>query len=103
MGDSKEEVLKKAESKEVLVTLATVAIATEGTNVKSWEVGFLVSSVANEKDLIQIIGRLRRTKEGKERIIFYDYRHPFVSGICYHGYKRDIFYKNMGIFNTEVE
>lgn len=103
MGDSKEEVLKKAESKEVLVTLATVAIATEGTNVKSWEVGFLVSSVANEKDLIQIIGRLRRTKEGKEKIIFYDYRHPFVSGICYHGYKRDIFYKNMGIFNTEVE
>lgn len=103
MSDSKEEVLKRAESKEVLVTLATIAIATEGTNVKSWEVGFLVSSVANEKDLIQIIGRLRRTKEGKEKIIFYDYRHPFVSGICYHGYKRDIFYKNMGIFNMEVE
>lgn len=102
MSDSKEEVLKRAESKEALVTLATVAIATEGTNVKSWEVGFLVSSIANEKDLIQIVGRLRRTKEGKDKVIFYDYRHPFVAGICYHGYKRDNYYRNMGIFNMEV-
>ena len=97
MKEKKEEVLRKAESKEVSVTLATVAIATEGTNVKSWEVGFLVSSVANEKDLIQILGRLRRTKEGKESVIFYDYRHPYVAGIRNHGYKRDLWYKNLGI------
>ena len=97
MKETKEEVLRKAESKEVLVTLATVAIATEGTNVKSWEVGFLVSSVANEKDLIQILGRLRRTKEGKDYVMFYDYRHPYVAGIRNHGYKRDLWYKNLGI------
>ena len=44
-GDSKEkseDMMTKAENKEVLVTLATYAKATEGTNVKSWEVEFLV-------------------------------------------------------------
>ena len=54
MKETKEEVKRRAESKEVLITLATISIACEGTNVKAWECGFLVSSVANEKDLIQI-------------------------------------------------
>ena len=31
---------QRAESKEVLITLATFAKATEGTNVKAWERGF---------------------------------------------------------------
>lgn len=97
-GD-KAEIKEKAESKEVLVTLATVSIACEGTNVKNWERGFLVSSIANEKDLIQILGRLRRTKQGKEDVLFYDYRHPNVAGIRNHGYKRDTWYKNLGIYS----
>ena len=36
---------------EVLVTLGTLAKATEGTNVKAWEVLFLVSSINNEKNV----------------------------------------------------
>lgn len=96
-GIGKAEVLERAESKEVLLTIATIAIATEGVNVKSWECGFLASSVANAKDLIQILGRLRRTKEGKDSIVFYDYRHPKVFLINRHGAKRDGFYKDLGI------
>ena len=67
-GDSKEKsenMMTKAENKEVLVTLATYAKATEGTNVKSWEVEFLVSSSNNSKNVEQATGRIRRRKEGK--------------------------------------
>lgn len=67
-GDSKEkseDMMTKAENKEVLVTLATYAKATEGTNVKSWEVEFLVSSSNNSKNVEQATGRIRRRKEGK--------------------------------------
>ena len=99
MRETKEEVKRKAESKEALITLATISIACEGTNVKAWECGFLVSSVANEKDLIQILGRLRRTAEGKKDVYFYDYRHPQVVGIKKHGYDRDIWYKNLKIMS----
>ena len=82
-GDSKEkseDMMKKAEDKEVLVTLATYAKATEGTNVKSWEVAFLVSSMNNEKNVEQATGRIRRRKEGKlSPVIVYDVRY----GKCY--------------------
>ena len=75
-GDSKEKtsvMMKKAEDKECLVTLATYAKATEGTNVKSWEVEFLVSSLNNEKNVEQATGRIRRRKEGKlNPVIVYD-------------------------------
>ena len=67
-GDSKEkseDMMTKAENKEVLVTLATYAKATEGTNVKSWEVEFLVSSSNNSKNVEQATGRIRRRKERK--------------------------------------
>lgn len=78
-GDSKESsdvMMRKAEDKEVLVTLATYAKATEGTNVKSWEVLFLVSSSNNSKNVEQATGRIRRKKEGKiDPVIVYDVRY----------------------------
>lgn len=76
-GDSKEsskDMMKKAESREVLITLATLAKATEGTNVKAWEVLFLVSSINNKKNVEQATGRIRRTQEGKlNPVLVYDY------------------------------
>ena len=82
-GDSKEKsdvMMAKAENKEVLITLATYAKAVEGTNVKSWEVEFLVSSVNNEKNVEQATGRVRRRKEGKlDPVVVYDIRY----GECY--------------------
>lgn len=78
-GDSKEkseDMMRKAENKEVLVTLATYAKAVEGTNVKSWEVEFLVSSINNQKNVEQATGRVRRRKEGKlDPVIVYDVRY----------------------------
>lgn len=78
-GDSKEKsdvMMSKAENKEILVTLATYAKATEGTNVKSWEVEFLVSSVNNQKNVEQATGRVRRRKEGKlNPVLVYDIRY----------------------------
>lgn len=98
-GDSKESsetLMKKAESKEVLVTLATYAKATEGTNVKSWEVEFLVSSVNNEKNVEQATGRIRRTKDGKlNPVVVYDYRCKDVYTIRSHFDTRLKVYKKL--------
>lgn len=81
-GDSKEskdEMKRKAENKEVLITIATYSIATEGTNVKQWEVAFLVASINNEKNVEQAVGRIRRTKKGKiNPVLVYDYSLPQV-------------------------
>jgi superfamily II DNA or RNA helicase len=98
-GDSKtpKEVMKeRAEKREVLITIATYAIATEGTNVKAWERGFLASTVANEKDTIQSIGRCRRTQTGKPDCVIYDYRFPNVIIAKNHGKVRDKVYKQSG-------
>lgn len=98
-GDSKEKVndmIEKAESKECLVTLATFAKATEGTNVKAWEVEFLVSSINNEKNVEQAVGRIRRKKKGKiDPVILYDYRSPDVYTFGSHGLTRDKTYRKL--------
>ena len=87
-GDSKEkseDMMRKAENKEVLVTLATYAKATEGTNVKSWEVEFLVSSSNNQKNVEQATGRVRRRKEGKlDPVIIYDVRYSDCYSLSNH-------------------
>lgn len=87
---------ERAESKEVLITIATYSIATEGTNVKAWERGFLASTVANELSTVQAIGRIRRTCEGKEDCIAYDYRFPDVVVAKNHGTIRNRVYKERG-------
>jgi superfamily II DNA or RNA helicase len=98
-GDAKEskaEMKIKAESKEVLITLATYSIATEGTNVKAWEVAFLVSSINNEKNTEQASGRIRRAKEGKiNPVRLYDFRYPNVYTLDKHGFTRDRRYKKL--------
>lgn len=98
-GDSKEKsdvMMKKAESKEVLVTLATYAKATEGTNVKSWEVEFLVSSLNNEKNVEQATGRVRRRKEGKlDPVIVYDVRYDNCYSLKSHFNTRMRVYRNL--------
>lgn len=103
-GDSKidkAEMKKIAESKESLITLTTLAMATEGTNVKAWERIFLVSSIANRKDLIQAIGRVRRTKEGKELVRIYDYSHPYIDGVKQHISVRLKYYEEKGFKITQ--
>jgi len=99
-GDSKESnevILSRAESKECLVTIATYAKGTEGTNCKSWEVAFLVSSLNNGKNVEQAIGRIRRVKEGKLKTArVYDYRHPHVYILKNHGATRDARYQKLG-------
>lgn len=97
VGGSKDDGLLKgrAERKEVYVTLATLAKATEGTNVKAWERLFLASSLKNEKDIVQAIGRVRRRTEGKPNVIVYDYRHPGVKGMRTHETNRDKVYRKL--------
>jgi superfamily II DNA or RNA helicase len=99
-GDSKqtkEEMKRRAENKkDILVTIATFSIATEGTNVKAWERIFFGFSVGNEKDLVQAIGRGRRVLKGKDDLVVYDYRFPFVRGLENHGRKRDFVYRKYG-------
>lgn len=95
-GDSLESdsvMKKRAESKEVLITLATYSKATEGTNVKAWEREFLVGSVNNVKGVIQAVGRILRRKDDKEDAIVYDYRCPNVKSLRNHGSTRDQAYK----------
>lgn len=89
-GDNKEKfdvLQKKAENREVLVTLATYAKSTEGTNIKAWEVEFLVSSLNDEKNVEQATGRIRRRKEGKiDPVIVYDVRYPECYSLATHYY-----------------
>ena len=94
--ESKEAMKSAAESKRVLVTLATLAIATEGTNVKAWESLFLAMSIGNEKDLIQVIGRGRRNCSGKTEVNVFDYRTPNVRGVRNHFLFRDSVYQKYG-------
>lgn len=97
-GDSKDKkdiMLQRAE--EVPVTLATYSIATEGTNVKSWQSLFIVSSINSGKNTEQIVGRIRRT-DGIKRVAFvYDYYHPNVYGISKHHETRMRRYSQLGL------
>ena len=86
-----DEVIKKAENQRKFITLATYSKATEGTNVKQWEVGFLVSSINTGKNVEQAVGRIRRIKEGCKlsMAILYDYRYSKCYQISRHGFTRD--------------
>lgn len=91
-----DEVLKKAESKRKFITLATYSKATEGTNVKQWEVAFLVSSLNNGKNVEQAVGRIRRTlKDGEKLAVarLYDYRYNSCYSFTRHGSTRDSRYR----------
>lgn len=92
-----EEVLERAESVRKFITLTTYAKATEGTNVRQWEVEFLVSSINNGKNVEQAVGRIRRTKENKKinPVIVYDYRTPRVYSMSSHGRTRDTRYRDL--------
>lgn len=99
-GDNKEdvnnEVLSLAERGKIKVTLSTYSKSREGTNCKSWEVAFLVSSIADGKNVEQAIGRIRRTKEGKiSTVRVYDYRYDNVAVLCNQGSKRDARYNKL--------
>ena len=84
--ESKDEMKRKAECGEVLITLATYSIATEGTNVKAWQTAFLVSSMNNAKNTEQAVGRVRRTIKGSNKTMsyVYDYHHPKVGVVSRH-------------------
>lgn len=98
-GDNKDNdaVLEKAEKTRKFITLTTYAKATEGTNVKQWEVEFLVSSINNEKNTEQAVGRVRRTKDGKKisPVLIYDYRTPNAYSVSSHGKTRDARYRQL--------
>ena len=96
-NSNNDEVLEKAEKTRKFVTLTTYAKATEGTNVKQWEVEFLVSSINNEKNTEQAVGRVRRTKEGQKisPVLVYDYRTPKVYSVSSHGKTRDARYRHL--------
>lgn len=95
-------VLDKAEKQRNFITLTTYAKATEGTNVKQWEVEFLVSSINNEKNTEQAVGRIRRAKEGKiSPAVLYDYRFPYVYSLSKHGQTRDKRYTKLGFITDD--
>lgn len=103
-GDSKDKrdvMLEKAEQSDI--TLATYGIATEGTNVKSWQTLFLVSSINNAKNTEQIVGRIRRTDGNKERAYVYDYCHTDVYGMARHHDTRRRRYVELGFLITTID
>lgn len=95
---SKEQMKQLAESKVAKITLATYSIATEGTNVKSWEVAFLISSINNGKNCEQAIGRVRRQSEDKIDVaLVYDYSLPSAYSISSHFKTRLQRYKQLNL------
>lgn len=97
--ESKDILINRAENNRQLITIATLVVATEGTNVKQWEVEFLVSSVANEIGITQAIGRIRRTinKPKLDVARVYDYRHPYVYSMKNHGRIRNKVYTDLHV------
>lgn len=93
-----EETLIQAEQNRQRITLATYSKATEGTNVKRWEVEFLAGSLNDGKNVEQAVGRIRRTtKEPKLKVArVYDYRCPYVYSISSHAATRDARYRKLG-------
>jgi superfamily II DNA or RNA helicase len=87
--------IAKAESKEIIITLTTLKKSTEGTNVKAWEKGFLVTSLKQTGDVIQAVGRVRRRTTYHKDAVIYDYRHPLVNGLKTHETNRDKAYKQI--------
>ena len=66
--------LEEAENRTANITLTTYSKASEGTNCRSWECAFLVSSISDGKNVEQSVGRIRRIKEGKmPEARLYDY------------------------------
>lgn len=99
-GDAKEkskELMQLAEdTTKTKITIATYSKAFEGTNVKAWEVAFLVSSIKDQKNTEQASGRIRRVKEGKiNPVILYDYRQDNVYAMNSHGDSREARYKKL--------
>lgn len=97
-GDTKDNdsVLKKAEEVRKFITITTYSKATEGTNVKRWEVAFFVSSMNNEKNTEQAAGRIRRTREDKiNPALIYDYRYPLAYSLSKHGSTREKRYRKL--------
>lgn len=98
-GDSIEDsssIVDNIENGKYKVTIATYKKATEGTNVKKWEVALLGSSLNNGMNTEQAIGRIRRTEEGKNPVAtVYDYRYPNVYQIQRHGNTRDVRYRKL--------
>lgn len=75
------ESINKAKMRRQLITLTTYAKSNEGTNVKQWEVAFLVSSLNNGKSVEQVAGRIRRSYENKlQKVRLYDFAPTEVKG-----------------------
>lgn len=100
-GDNTEkennDTLNKAESIRKFITVTTYSKVSEGTNVKQWEVAFLVSSIKNGKNVEQSVGRIRRrtTFPKLDRAVLYDYRYPNAVMLRNHGSYRDERYKTL--------
>lgn len=98
-GDNKDcdIVLDTAENNRQFITLATYSKATEGTNCKQWEVGFLVSSINNGKNTEQAVGRIRRVKFNDKLPVvrLYDYDYSQVYQLKRHTITRETRYKKL--------
>lgn len=98
-GDTRnpEKVLDRCRSERKLITLTTFAKCTEGTNVKMWEVLFLVSSTPNGKNVEQALGRIRRVNDlpKLERVRVYDYSLPNFYIFSGHSHKRAERYRKL--------
>lgn len=92
-----EECIRKAESREALITLTTFSKSTEGTNVKAWEVLFMVGSVNNGKSAEQAVGRVRRVSDNKAPIAtVYDYYLQKIPRLARHFNTRVQRYQKLG-------
>lgn len=97
-----ERVLETAEKIRDTVTLTTYAKATEGTNVKQWEVEFLVSSINNGKNVEQAIGRIRRVADNKiSPVRVYDYQYLYCYILRGHTYSRKERYRKMNCLGEQ--
>jgi len=79
------------------VAVATSQFVKLGTSINPLDRLFIACVVANEKDLLQLAGRIRRKADSKNDAVIYDYVDSKVRMLWNHFRKRAKVYKKMGV------
>lgn len=97
----KAEIIERMKNSDSQVLIATSVLVTEGTNIPNLNQLILCSDPQNKKDVIQIVGRVRRECKGKTTAEIIDFKSDNNPILAKHYLKRYLILEGMGIFNVD--
>lgn len=94
--DLKDEIIDQANAGKIQCVVSTFNYIKRGANVTRWSRGFALTQTANETELRQVIGRIRRSRKGKDKIIWYDFTANSIAPYRRLANKRLALWRDMG-------